>query len=334
MRLFKGLFAVTAFSALAAFSVGCGETENGGPDTCIADADCGEGEACHPTAKICLQTCEQTSDCTDQTQANCGPVKNPDGTDSTVKFCRCSTDPLCNEDDTTDLICSTLSNACTEKCTSNADCSNFGSNAVCDTASGQCEIQEPTTCTTDDDCTDAALPYCDTASGTCVATQPVEKCDPTDSTIGANGGQSICAAGEYCNAAQECVAAQGTCAAATAYGNKSTGASPVIYNIEITGTRTAPEASCTGGKVTQFRGQWYDAEGDVPTSGVYSKINRISKAGVKAPTYEKVSVTKNADGKSGTFTFEMCDDQKGTAEAVVLADSANNESNVACFPAW
>lgn len=338
MRQFKAVFMVAALSAVGMFGVACGETEEPvGPVQCTADADCGEGEGCHPTAKICLTTCTQTSDCTDQTQANCGPVKNPDGTDSTVKFCKCSTSPLCNADETTDLICSDISNSCLEKCTADADCSLFGAGSTCDTATGQCALKTgPTTCTTDAECAaaDSTKPYCDTTSGACVATQPVPKCNPATTTIGANGGQDICAAGEYCNASQECVSAKGTCEAATKHTTQPTAASPTVYGVQITGSRTVPVAGCVGGKVTQFKANWYDPEGDVATTGTYSKINRISKAGVKAATYEKTSITKNADGKSGELTFEMCDDQKGTAQAVVLDDNAGNQSNVACFPAW
>ncbi len=335
MRQFKGMFVVAALAAAATF-VACGETEETPPGstTCVADSDCAEGEGCHPSAKVCLKTCTQTSDCADdQTQANCGPVKNADGTDSTTKFCKCSTDQLCNADDTTDLICSNISNACSEKCTTNADCSNFGAGATCDTATGQCELQAtPTTCTKDEECTDATKPFCDTATGACVATQPIPKCDPTKTAPGANGGPDICKAGEYCNASQECVPAKGTCEAATKFATAPTAASPTVFNVQIDSAANRTGApNCTGGNVTAFKASWYDPEGDVNTTGTYSKINRVSKAGVKAPTYEKTSITKNADGKSGTLTFELCDDQKGNAQGVIVTDQASNTSNVACY---
>lgn len=358
MRQFKAVFFAAAVGA-ALFSFACGEPGDdpgtGGLKQCSADADCAATEGCHPTAKVCVQTCEQASDCPTQAEKNCAAVK-VNGADSAKKFCQCSTDPLCNTDGATDQVCSTLANVCVSKCAADTECAVFGSGATCDTATGQCKVAPVVTkctadtecktgeycntatgdcikkCTQDSECTDATNKFCDTQTGRCGATQ---KCDPSATAIGTAGGPGVCKGGEICDAtSRECKAAHGTCEAATTRGNKATANSPTVYDVAIKTTRartTAEAGACNATTITIFEGKWYDPQGDVPTTGTYAKINRVSKAGVKAPTFKDTSVTKNADGKTGTFTFELCDDQKGTAQGVVLDDNANNESNVGCF---
>jgi hypothetical protein len=64
--------------------------------TCSADTDCSEDgtEICHPQAKVCVQTCTQTTDCPDSAKS-CEAISST----NTQKICKCSTDALCQTDE-------------------------------------------------------------------------------------------------------------------------------------------------------------------------------------------------------------------------------------------
>ncbi|WP_395839115.1 hypothetical protein [Archangium violaceum] len=164
---------------------------------CTTSEDCLPSELCHPTAKVCVQTCRASADCPDTAKV-CDVVS---ATDST-KVCHCATDTLCNQGrQKADLVCSNLDRVCTPRCVSNADC---GTGRTCDTASGQCaqaqveprnlrcqqdtdcltlELCHPTakvcvqTCESSIDCPDAAK-RCDLLSAT--DTRRVCKCSTTE----------------------------------------------------------------------------------------------------------------------------------------------------------
>jgi hypothetical protein len=140
MQLLKTMMMLTALIALSVVMTGC-PTDEEGSLTCATDADCIEGEICHPAAKTCVQTCTSASDCPSSARAECTAVSATDN--RTV--CKCATDPLCNSEGATDLVCSTLDKVCTPKCTSDAAC---GAGRTCDTATGQCKAGSTgTTCT-------------------------------------------------------------------------------------------------------------------------------------------------------------------------------------------
>jgi hypothetical protein len=145
MQLRKMMLVLTALGAMSGFMVGCGD-EEGTSNTCSTNDDCAGTEICHPTAGVCVTTCESGSDCPN-TAKTCAPLGGT-GADAATKICQCSTDVLCNggtDSDSTDMVCSDLDNVCVTKCTADSDCSG---DRTCNTGSGQCEEGDvtPTTC--------------------------------------------------------------------------------------------------------------------------------------------------------------------------------------------
>lgn len=101
--------------------------------TCTDSADCLASELCHPTAKVCVQTCVSSTDCPDSAKT-CDVLSDTDSR----KVCKCFTDALCNADPgTSELVCSIPDAVCTPKCTADEAC---GAGYVCDTASGHCKV--------------------------------------------------------------------------------------------------------------------------------------------------------------------------------------------------
>jgi len=130
MQLRKTVMMLTALSALSVVMTGCPGDEEGSL-TCTVDGDCIEGEICHPGSKVCVKTCTAAVDCPSSAKT-CAAISTSDSR----QVCQCSTDPLCNSEGTTDLVCSTLDKVCTPKCTTDASC---GTGRTCDTATGQCK---------------------------------------------------------------------------------------------------------------------------------------------------------------------------------------------------
>lgn len=129
MQLRKTMMMLTALSALSVVMTGCpGEEE--GSLKCTMDADCIEGEICHPTAKACVQTCTASTDCPASAKT-CTAISTSDNR----QVCQCSTNELCAAE-VEGAVCSTLDKVCTPKCTADADC---GAGRTCDTATGQCK---------------------------------------------------------------------------------------------------------------------------------------------------------------------------------------------------
>ncbi len=134
MQLRKTMWMLTALSAMSLVMTGC--PEDGGETSlaCTSTTDCLETEICHPTAKICVTTCEAGADCPDSAKT-CAPVDPNDAT--STKVCQCSLDNLCNTDrETADLVCSNLDKVCVPRCESDPDC---GAGRTCNTGTGQCE---------------------------------------------------------------------------------------------------------------------------------------------------------------------------------------------------
>jgi Cys-rich repeat protein len=135
--------------------------------TCMENADCLESELCHPTAKVCVQTCTSSADCPD-TAKTCAAM-----TGSSQMICQCSTDALCNQGrETADLACDPTSKVCVPKCTADADCAT---GQTCDTTAGICKAaaqtcnpaNQPGTCSYGQVCS-ATANKCEAApQGTC-----------------------------------------------------------------------------------------------------------------------------------------------------------------------
>ncbi|MBE4750802.1 hypothetical protein G4177_21770 [Corallococcus sp. ZKHCc1 1396] len=99
---------------------------------CTTSADCLATELCHPTAKVCVQTCVSGADCPDSAKS-CGELSPTDSR----RVCKCSTDVLCNEGlSTFERVCSVADAVCTPKCTADEAC---GVGQRCDTATGHCQ---------------------------------------------------------------------------------------------------------------------------------------------------------------------------------------------------
>jgi hypothetical protein len=135
--------------------------------TCTADTDCIEGEICHPSAKVCVQTCSIGADCPDSSKT-CDVISSTNST----KICQCSTDALCQTDervsDASGLKCSTTHKVCTDggtssACTKDADC---GTGQTCNTTTGTCSAAS-TTCSGEGKSTCAYGQFCST--NTCAA---------------------------------------------------------------------------------------------------------------------------------------------------------------------
>jgi hypothetical protein len=131
MQLRKMAF-VAALSTFGFMMAGCPE-DTATSTTCSTTADCvADSEICHPTAKVCVQTCTEGSDCPDSSPT-CAALSDTD----TTLVCQCTTDSGCNTDrETADLLCDPESAVCVQRCTSDATCST---GSTCNLTTGVCE---------------------------------------------------------------------------------------------------------------------------------------------------------------------------------------------------
>ncbi|WP_309893298.1 hypothetical protein [Archangium sp.] len=108
IRTMKLMLAV--LGAMSMVLTGC--PDGGREDlACTATTDCLEGEICHPSAKVCVQTCTTGGDCPESAKT-CEAI----GGGNTQMICKCSTDALCQRDervaDASTLVCNTASKVC------------------------------------------------------------------------------------------------------------------------------------------------------------------------------------------------------------------------------
>jgi hypothetical protein len=220
MQLRNTVVMLTALSALSLVMTGCPSDETGS-STCSQDADCTGTEICHPTAKVCVQTCTAGADCP-STAKTCAAISTSD----TRQVCQCSTDVLCNSDGGADLVCSNLDKVCTEKCTSDAAC---GTGRTCDTATGQCKAGGGGGKTCTPACGSGQV--CDTNTGTCV----------NNGAACTGEGQSTCVYGtQFCSSSKCAALPAPTCDNYTAFPNKSSlGTTGVItYSARVVSAAT------------------------------------------------------------------------------------------------
>jgi hypothetical protein len=295
MQLLKTMMMLTALIALSVVMTGC-PTDEEGSLTCATDADCIEGEICHPAAKTCVQTCTSASDCPSSARAECTAVSATDN--RTV--CKCATDPLCNSEGATDLVCSTLDKVCTPKCTSDAAC---GAGRTCDTATGQCKAGGGATCT-----------YGSCAAGeVCGAT--TNKCEAGATCTGE--AQSTCSYGQFCGTGKCQDVAKPTCGnltGKTAVVNftPAAGTGSIIYKVEkveFTPTTTAECPSTTNPVKVIPRISFYVKSGTVPAddsgfSGFF--YVKTDQGEVPLNAANLFNYTKAADNKSGSVSVFLC----------------------------
>lgn len=221
MQLRKTLMMLTALSALSVVMTGC-PTDEEDSVTCSLDADCLEGEICHPTSKVCVQTCETPSTCPDSAKAECTAVSATVPT----KVCKCTLSTLCANELGADFVCSDLDKVCTPKCTSDASC---GTGRTCDTATGQCKAGGggPKTCSP----ACGAGQVCDTNTGTCV----------NNGATCSGEGQSTCVYGSQFCSSSKCEALPApTCQNYTNFQDKSSlgTTGPIIYSAKVQSATT------------------------------------------------------------------------------------------------
>lgn len=106
MQLRKMTLMLAALGAMSMMMTACDGGRTSADLACTADTDCtGEGEICHPTAGVCVQTCSTNADCPDSAK-RCEAV----GGANIQKVCKCDTTALCQSDarvsDPENLACS------------------------------------------------------------------------------------------------------------------------------------------------------------------------------------------------------------------------------------
>ncbi|GEL72146.1 MULTISPECIES: hypothetical protein [Myxococcus] len=215
MQLRKMMLVLTALGAMSGLMAGCGD-DSTSPGACTSNDECGESEICHPTAQVCVQTCNSGSDCP-STAKTCAPLGGT-GPSATTNICQCSTDVLCNggtDSESTGLVCSNLDNVCVTACSTDAQCSG---DRTCNTTTGQCEEGD---------------------------TEPV----PGESCTGE--GRSTCGYGLICTSSTCSEPPAPTCQNYTAYPNKAADVGttgPIIYDMATVNAVAGTTAWCPGAK--------------------------------------------------------------------------------------
>jgi hypothetical protein len=289
MQLRKTVMMLTALSALSVVMTGCpGDEERS--LTCATDAECIEGEICHPTAKACVQTCATNDDCSTR---KCEAVSSSVAT----KVCKCSTDQLCTSDFGTELVCSTLDTVCTSKCTSDAAC---GTGRTCDTATGQCKAgggNTGDTCTGEGQATCSYGQFCSASKCTAVSAPTCANFNPQQ------GGK-------------------------TPVWNATSSTGPIIF--ETTQVSFAADSFCSGDATPKLRVKAYTSTGTFPASKdnlnglFYVRVNGTEVNGKDLIRPSEYSVS--ADGKTATFTMNFCPGASATALSVGLYFTGGNET--------
>ncbi|ADO73411.1 hypothetical protein [Stigmatella aurantiaca] len=109
MQLRKTMWMLTALSAMSVMMVACGGDEE--IASCTSDAQCSDNEVCQTAAGVCVQTCEQASDCPDSAK-NCEALSSSD----TRKVCKCTVGTrFCADAYGEGFTCSATTRVCTDK---------------------------------------------------------------------------------------------------------------------------------------------------------------------------------------------------------------------------
>ncbi|RKH48600.1 hypothetical protein D7Y23_19740 [Corallococcus sp. AB050B] len=269
MQLRKMMVMLAALSSMSLALTACGDDPTT-VESCTSDTDCSSG-FCNTAAGVCMDTCESGSDCPD-TEKNCAPLA---GSSNTQKVCQCQTNQLCNTDDSTSLVCGTVSKRCEEPGSTPAGCKT---NADCD--SGE---------------------TCDTASGTC----------KPNATTCSGEGQSTCAYGSYCSSntcaqvpAPTCPNLQGKPAASF---DPATGTGNIIYSVtkEIFGTACGTDTSA---QTVKARVSFYSKNADLPPTKeglngfFYVRTNGGEQNGVPLSN----GYQRSADARSASLSVNLC----------------------------
>jgi hypothetical protein len=301
MQLRKMTLMLTMLGAMSMVLTGC---PDGGRTTlvCEQDGDCNDGEVCHPTAKVCAQTCTIGADCPESTR-RCEEVAGA----GTPKVCKCDATANCAADERVDaeLVCNTTAgvNLCVISCTADTDC---GTGQTCDTATGFCKGSG-------------------TGGGTGTA------CDPATQP-------GICGYGQVCApATSKCEAAsQGTCSQATGAPawNTSTSSAPVIVSVTTQSLATTNNMTqCGDGGPAGLVTIRFYAPGGLTTHDAFTDLQRHVRAKLNEsgsflpPSFVTVSPVK--DASQGTMTVGFCGPRTASG-AIYIANETPLTSNVVC----
>lgn len=292
MQLRKTVWMLTALSALSLAMTAC-DGEGTDETSCASDTECATGEACHPSAKVCVATCTSGSDCPAE-EKTCAPF----GTNG-PSVCQCATDQICAQNAGDGYICSNLDKRCVEKCTADADC---GSGRTCNEGTGQCEQGSTGPTCTYGTCTGGQV--CSATSG---------KCEAAPSCTGT--AQGTCAYGQYCSGSACADAPAPTCGnlqgKAAANFSAATGTGNIIYNVEK--RKFATDAAGCPGSTNPVnvipRISFYVKTGEVPAteesfSGFF--YVRTDKGEVPLNADNLLNYTRSADRKSATVDVYLC----------------------------
>ncbi|MFY0565959.1 hypothetical protein ACN28E_19230 [Archangium lansingense] len=171
MQLRKMTLMLAALGTMSLVLTGC---PDGGREslTCTETAECDTSEVCHPTAKVCVQTCTIGADCPESTR-RCEEI----GGGNNQKVCKCDATANCAADErvNAELVCNTTSgvNVCVTKCAADTDCAT---GQTCDVATGFCKAGSTTgqTCSGEGQTTCSYGEFC--SSSKCAAV-PAPTCE-------------------------------------------------------------------------------------------------------------------------------------------------------------
>lgn len=108
MQLRKTMWMLTALSAMSLMMTACGGDDE--ITSCTSDAQCGDDEVCQTAAGVCVQTCEQASDCPDSAKI-CDALSSTDSR----KVCKCQVGTsFCADEYGEGFTCSASTRVCTD----------------------------------------------------------------------------------------------------------------------------------------------------------------------------------------------------------------------------
>lgn len=324
--------------------------------SCTGEADCGDGQRCHPTLKTCVANCVlQEGACDSEPGTTCSTA-DIGGVDF-KNICVCTTNP---ESCTGSDKCNPIDLVCDVPCTSDADCEVYeqtrtcrdsGGTKFCLPAEGSC-TGNPSACTADQ--------VCD-ATGQCVAKCTASSCGTgkycddtrwsTSPTFLCVNSPSACSSEDDCFAndiigvcdpisAHEtynlCVEPDSiaTCAAADAFTSGLATGGPIVYELEYAADPDF-DADCdtavsgSSGYTATF--SYYDFEGNAYHAQIANAYNNFKWAEAGGtPTISTLPLAFSGDATTGIGIMVICFTTAPDEIAIQIIDDANNKSNVAC----